>query len=284
MGWGSFTVSGGRFVRIAVILVVGLTVIGAGADAGKHTFTRLAEGIEMAEFPVPGRRISADTMLVVVRIDPTKYSFKLVGITNTKEREGLTTREWCEEYGLVGAVNAGMFHEDYRTHVGYMRAGDHVNSSKVNDYMSVAAFDPVRSGSPAFRIFDLENVSVGVIKEGYRSLVQNLRLIKRPGENRWSKQEKMWSEVALGEDEAGRMLWIFCRAPLTMYELNRLLLSLPIDLVCAQHLEGGPEAQLYLVAGETQLEMVGSFESGFHPSDENFRAWPVPIVIGIVKK
>ncbi len=220
-------------------------------------------------------------MLVVVRIDPTKYELRMIGVSNTEEREGLTAREWCGKHELIGAVNAGMFHEDYRTHVGYMRSGDHVNSGKVNDYMSVAAFDPVRSDSPPFRIFDLENVSVDVIKDGYRSLVQNLRLIKRPGENRWSKQEKMWSEVALGEDEAGRMLWIFCRAPLSMHDFNRLLLSLPIDLVCAQHLEGGPEAQLFLEAGEMELEMVGSFESGFHPSDGNFRAWPVPNVIGI---
>jgi len=54
-----------------------------------------------------------------------------------------------------------------------------------------------------------------------------------------------------------------------MHDLNKELLASGIGLVAAQHLEGGPEAQLYLNAGGVQLEMFGSFETSFKENDTN---------------
>jgi hypothetical protein len=51
--------------------------------------------------------------------------------------------------------------------------------------------------------------------------------------------------------------------------------------VAAQHLEGGPEAQLYINMGGTELEVVGSYETDFNESDDNDRAWPIPNIIGL---
>ena len=92
------------------------------------------------------------------------------------------------------------------------------------------------------------------------------------------------TEAALGEDSEGRILFIYCRSPYSMYDLNEALLSLPLGLVSAQHLEGGPEAQMYVDFGETHLELYGSYESGFNEDDDNDVAWPIPNVIGITKK
>ena len=66
-----------------------------------------------------------------------------------------------------------------------------------------------------------------------------------------------------------------------MHDLNEILLELPIDLVCAQHLEGGPEAQLVVRSPNLDLELVGSYETGFADNDGNTRIWPIPNVIGI---
>ena len=41
-------------------------------------------------------------------------------------------------------MNAGMFDSDHKTHVGHLGSKVHVNSSHVNKYMSVAAFDPMK--------------------------------------------------------------------------------------------------------------------------------------------
>ncbi|HEV2965243.1 MAG TPA: hypothetical protein VG649_25685, partial [Candidatus Angelobacter sp.] len=69
--------------------------------------------------------------------------------------------------------------------------------------------------------------------------------------------------------------------PFSMHDLNRELLSSGIGLVAAQHLEGGPEAQLYLHVGKVEQEMFGSYETKFNPNDANPAAWPIPNVIGV---
>jgi len=178
-----------------------------------------------------------------------------------------------------------MFGTDYTTHVGYLVSKGHVNNNHVNRYLSVAAFNPKKGkkGLPEFRIFDLDDpgTTMDTIRDNFSSIVQNLRLIKRPEENRWRQQGKRWSEAALGEDHSGRALFIFSRTPFTMYDLNRELLSLGIGLVAAQHLEGGPEAQLYLRIGNVVREMFGSYETSFQENDGNAAAWRIPNVIGI---
>ena len=181
----------------------------------------------------------------------------------------------------MAAINAGMYQADYRTHSGYMRADGTVFSRGTNGYLSAAAFDPVNPKDPPFRLFDLDVDPLAEVLPRYRRVVQNLRLIKRPGENRWSSQERRWSEAALGEDHEGRVLLIFCGTPLLLDRLNEALLSLPLGLVAAQHLEGGTQAQLFIAAGGQTIELVGEYEGIFSAPDPQRPAWPIPNVIGI---
>jgi len=65
-----------------------------------------------------------------------------MGVNQPKEESARTAREWCETHKLTAAINAGMFAENYRTHVGYLKFRDHLNNSHINSYQSVMAFDP----------------------------------------------------------------------------------------------------------------------------------------------
>jgi hypothetical protein len=69
-----------------------------------------------------------------------------------------------------------------------------------------------------------------------------------------------------------------------MHDLNRVLLSAGIGLVAAQHLEGGPEAQLYFHVGGVEREMFGSFETAFMENNGNTAAWPIPNIFGVRPK
>lgn len=280
-------------LAISLLLLLIAPCIGAVSTSGttpapihaspSTPWQTLAPGLEFGTFSAAAPP-ATDGAIRILRIDPSRWDFDLVGLSSTGETGGRTAREWCSSRKLTAAINAGMFGTDQRTHVGYMRASDHLNSGQVNGYQSVAAFDPKPGRTaPGFRIFDLDapGVKMESILRDYGSVVQNLRLIRRPGLNRWARQEQRWSEAALGEDASGRALFIFCRAPLTMRDLNRRLLSLGIGLVAAQHLEGGPEAQLYLRVGEVTFEGFGSFETGFQENDSNAMAWPIPNVLGI---
>jgi len=222
--------------------------------------------------------------ITVLRIDAHLWELQAIGPSSTGEKTNHTAREWCEAHQLSAAINAGMYKTDEKTHVGFMRFREHTDNSRTNNYQSVAAFDPHDSAShPPFRIFDLDapQVSMQSILADYDSAIQNLRLIKRPGANQWSQQTRMWSEAALGEDESGRALFIFSRTPFSMHDLNEELLAAGIGLVAAQHLEGGPEAQLYIHAGKFELEQFGSYEASFVENDSNARPWPIPNVLGV---
>jgi hypothetical protein len=263
---------------IATLILVRFVL---ASDAG---WLRLDDGLELGRFKAYEYTAFGDSVITILRIDPQRWDLKLVSLAATPETSTLTARDWCAHYGLAAAINAGMFHEDYRTHSGYLRCGPDVNNPQCNRYKSIAAFSPKRDSLPPFRIFDFDSLDIAPLAADYSCLIQNLRLIDRAGQNRWSPRPKQWSEAALGEDTQGRILFIFCRSPYSMYDLNNILLSLPIDLVCAQHLEGGREAQLYFKSSDMELELTGSYETDFSDSDDNSQAWPIPNVLGIVKK
>jgi hypothetical protein len=271
----------GSGVFLSVLLIGLLPGLVAGTNPNWQT---LAPGMELTYVSTDKPRPAGDSRIVVLRIDPKLWELSAMGVSQTGESAGHTARTWSEKHKLVAAINAGMFETDQRTHLGYMRSGGHIYSGHQNKYQSVAAFDPRDSKDiPRFHIFDLDSpgVTFESIRQNYESAIQNLRLVKRPGSNQWAQQDKKWSEAALGEDDAGRILFIFSRSPFSMHDLNQVLLAAGVGLVAAQHLEGGPEAQLYLHVSGFELEMFGSYESAFRENDTNSIPWPIPNVLGV---
>lgn len=244
----------------------------------------IAPGMDLRYVTAKKPSSVADSRIVILRMDPSQWQLEAVGITQTSESSGHTARAWSQSHNFSAAINAGMFATDYKTHLGYMGSASYVNNSHPNAYQSVAAFEPRESKSlPAFRIFDLDAPGIHFpdIQRDYTSVLQNLRLVKRSGLNQWPQQERKWSEAALGEDDAGRILFIYSRSPFSMHDLNEELLAAGIGLVAAQHLEGGPEAQLYLHVGNVEMELFGSYETPFKENDSNASAWPVPNILGV---
>jgi uncharacterized protein YigE (DUF2233 family) len=272
------------FAARALLALAALLGLPPATRAGEVAWRELRPGLELATLPARATRSDGDAAITVLRIDPKSWELVLAGVADGDGETTRSAREWAQRRQLTAAINAGMFATDYRTHIGYMASASATNNGRVNAYESVAAFDAVDPArTPRFRIHDLdaEGVEFADLRRDYRGLVQNLRLIKRPGVNRWSQQPRQWSEAALGEDASGRALFLFARAPFSMHDFNRELLAAGIDLVAAQHLEGGPEAQLYIDAGGTELELLGSFETAFREDDANDVAWPIPNVLGI---
>jgi len=267
---------------IALVLALSAGAVTPHTTRWQHLAPGMALGSLDAKTPSP----VGDSKIIVVRIDPARWKLDLIGRSSTGDTAGQTAREWADAHDLAVAINAGMFGSDSKTHVGFMQCRGHVYSRRVNSYQSVAAFDPRIPENPPFRIFDLDEpgITMQTIRQDYTSVVQNLRLIKRPGNNRWSQQDKRWSEAALGEDKDGRILLIFSRSPFTMHDLNRELISADIGLTALQHLEGGPEAQLYLKVDELELELFGSYETSFRENDGNSAPWPIPNVLGIRRR
>jgi len=277
---------------LLVLLAAGALSCGIDAAPGRSPasgpgWKALEPGLELGVFPMPKKSEVGGSQLTVLRIDPARWELELVGRSAGHGAKGATAREWCRARGLVAGINAGMFATDYVTHVGHLRSRDRVLSAHRNAYRSVAAFHPRRDELPRFRIFDLDAPGArwDSITDGYRSAAQNLRLIRRPGVDVWDpKVTDAWSEAALAEDSEGRILFLFCRSPYTMHEFNHQILTLGIGIVAAQHLEGGPEAQIYVRAGGEEVERFGSFETSFQENDSGSHSWPIPNVLGIRRR
>lgn len=253
--------------------------LGAVAQAGAVEWRVLQPGVELTEVSLGG-----EAVLHAVRIDPgvTELGLFRVAVVGGEPR---TAGEWCREQDLAVAVNLGMFREDRRSHAGYLKQDGVVQSSRwAKDYLSALVLGPKDPLLPFARLVDLDVPEERALVEVYGTVVQNLRLIKGPGRNVWSRREQRWSEAAVAEDRRGRLLFLFCRAPFAMAEFNDLLLAAQMEIVRAHHVEGGPEASLSVHAGGVDLDLCGSYETGFYPSDENRRQWALPNVLGVRRR
>jgi hypothetical protein len=235
----------------------------------------LQPGVERAELPF------GKSVLRVVRIDPSKAELDF-GLLSREGGEKRTASRWAEERGFVVAINAGMFEMDHRSNVGRLVAGKHENNPRWKSaYQSALVFGPLKEGLPKAQVLDLDAPGAREVASSYSSLVQNLRLIKSPGVSVWKKNGRAWSEAAVAQDKAGRILFLFTRAPFEMAEWNQLLLATPLEVVRAFHVEGGPEASLSIHHGGAVQDWCGSYETGFTENDGNAEQWPLPNVLGV---
>ena len=256
--------------RFIAGLLIWSAVAAAPCGAAPVAWKVLKPGVEYAAIP-----IASGQPLHVVRVDPARATLVAATASETGT-EPQTAGQWCRASHLSVAINLGMFNADHRTHTGYLRTGRHVNSAEWNAYKSVLAVRP-RSA----QWFDLEGSIPVTTLDQYEIVVQNLRLIARPGKNVWAANDRKWSEAALAIDSSHRLLFIFSRAPYTMRDFNALLLSLPLGIESAMHLEGGPEASLSVHVGSFNLDLCGSYETGFMENDRNGVQWPIPNVLGV---
>jgi hypothetical protein len=246
------------------------------AEAAPPRFMAVAAGVEYAELST-----AAGDSFHVVRVDPRKARLRAV-MASGIDRRPRTAAAWCQSQRLVAAINLGMYLDDHLSNVGHAHSGAHVNQKRwVQKYQSALAFGPRRADLPAAAIVDLDTPDARQRLGEYDTVIQNLRLIRGRGRNAWGPQPRKWSEAAVAIDGAGQVLFVFARAPHSMHDFNRLLLALPLDVVAAMHVEGGPEASLS-VRGPVRIDLNGSYETGFNENENETAQWAIPNVLGVV--
>lgn len=240
-------------------------------------------GLELAEFDAPVRSITGDSRITILRIDPQQYDFCLISAKETHERPK-TVRSWVKSKKLIAAINAGMYLKDHLTNTAFMQNNDFVNNPKITADNTIFACNPVDSTVPRVQIIDRECQDWEILKKQYHTFSQGIRMVDCRQQNKWQKQDKIWSMAAIGKDKKGNMLFIISRSPYSVHDFINILLGLPIDLYNAMYLEGGPEASFYLEHKGVKVEKFGSYETGFMENDGNDDFWEIPNVIGIKKR
>lgn len=275
-----------RTIRILMVLVV-LAPVASAAETGDHSrspWQVLEPGLELGEFRSPQKSDSGDSIIRVLRIDPERFSLRLMNASATPDGKLLTAREWVTQRNLVAAINASMYQTDYRTSVSLMKTKTHTNNPWLSKDRSILAFNPLIADLPGVQIIDRECDDFPSLREKYGTLVQSIRMISCRGKNVWTQQPKKWSTAAIGTDEAGKVLFVHVRSPYSTHDLINILLALPLGIRRAMYTEGGLEAQLSIRAGEKVFDFVGSQETGYREVGDTTRARPIPNVIGVVRK
>ncbi len=243
----------------------------------------LQPGVELASIPAGTMPSGKAGLLYVVRVDAERAKVA-VGIASEGKTGVRTAGEWCRASRFAVAINLGMYQTDHRSNVGYLRHGRHVNNPRWNSYRSAVAIHPSKPSLPPVLWLDLGSSKPDPRLAGYEIVVQNLRLISKERKNVWSRSDRRWSEAALAIDSRGRLLFLFSRAPYGMRDFNDLLLKLPLDIAGAMHVEGGPEASLSIHVPGLDLDLSGSYETGFLSDDSNAQQWAIPNVLGVVRE
>ncbi len=265
-------------------------IAGPGATAGPDSTARpdppaaaaegwsiLLPGLELGDF-ASSRALGGDGRIRILRIDPARWRLRLFNASAPSEGRPLTAREWATRHHLAAAINASMYQTDMRSSVSLMRTAGHVNNPRLSKDRAVLAFDPLDAALPPAQIIDRECQDLDAIGPGYGTLVQSIRMISCRGANVWATQPRAFSTAAIGVDARGRVLFIHARAAHTTHDLIDALLGLPIAIKGAMYAEGGREAQLFVRAGDREMEFLG--ESGGAARGANL-AWPIPNVVGV---
>lgn len=245
----------------------------------------VSPGVERARVPLAPPGDTGSGVLTALRLDLA--AVELVVLVGDERRP--TAEERLIENDLVAAINAGMFADDWHTHEGRLTVGDRSLGRDRDDYQSVSVWGPRRPGLPPFQLVDLDETpprgpALDALEADYTVVNQNLRLIKAPRDNRWARstETRSWSEAALAIDSAGRPLLLFSATPFVQRDWNDRVLSIPeLDVVAAQHLDGGPPAQLSYRDGAAVVTLHGTHETGM---SDNARAGPLPFVLGVAPR
>jgi phosphodiester glycosidase len=268
-------------VAAGLLVLSPLACATSGNEQPLGAWRHLQPGVEYARFELPNPPSIGPNRLHVVRVDPRMAPLDAF-LATERDGERRTAGDWCRQERLAVAINMGMFAEDGLTNVGYLRSGSRTNNARWNGYRSVLGLGPKRAGAPPALWVDRDPpTSTAAPFDQYRVVVQNLRLIRFPGQNCWKADTRRWSEAAVGMDKRGRLLFMFTRRPLSMDEFNRAVLGLPLEVVQAMHVEGGPEASLSVHAAGVDLDLCGSYETDFREDDTNSAQWPIPNVLGV---
>ncbi len=268
-----------RCATMALAFVLAPVLFALPAES--EGWTTLAEGLMLGEF-LPARKSPvADEAVLVLRVDPSRYSLRLLSAMEHGERSR-TIRRWCEEFGLLAAINAGMYQSNLRS-TGYMRNYGHVNNPGINPaYGAFFLFNPKDPALPPVRWVDSRRDKgwEGLLRQ-YESVVQNYRMISDGRKVKWPEQDKAHSTAALGMDRSGHVLFILSRAPYTPHDFIDILLSLPIQIREAMYLEGGDEAALCLRRDRGWVERAGINGPLVLQPPESPR---IPNVIGVLNR
>jgi hypothetical protein len=224
--------------------------------------------------------------VTVLRIDPKRFEVRLLCARAEPGHRLRTTRQWCVERGALAATNAGMFMTDGLTACGLMRSAGYVNNPSLRRDQSVFVADPSDPALPPAQILERDAPDFQRLLGLYRTAAQNIRIVaSRPVPHVvWQNKSGKWTQAAVGQDDHGRILFLYSAVSRNPADLAAALLQVPLGLRSLMHTEGGPTAALCVRAAGVDREWAGGAGSADPPSAASAPAEVVPNVLAVFRR
>jgi hypothetical protein len=268
-------------------LVVILTSQGLAGEEREGGWKKLQPGLWLQIFePRTQTKTGEERLYIsVLKIDPEQYNFYLL-TASEKDEQRKTLPEWMETHDLHAVINASMFWKDQQTSTGFMKNYDHVNNAYIHPkYEGFLVFNPIYDRLPEIQIIDREHhENWRELLGKYNTVVQSYRMISLKGKNVWEQGSKKYSVASVGITNSGYVLFIFCQTPITIHDVNEVLLTLPLNLKACIFAEGGPTAGLVVFAHNNSIQGWKGTSEFFLWSDAPSSFVQIPNVIGIRPK
>lgn len=219
-------------------------------------------------------------MIEVLRVDPARFELRLLSANSMPGHGPRTPDRWLEDMHAIAVLNASMYMTDGLTSVALMRSRGRVNNPTLGRGMAVVLADPRESGLPPARIAEMDRPGFDSLLAQYRTAVQDLRIIASSPMPHvvWKGSAQTWSQAAIGQDAAGRILFLYSRAPHNPARLGNALLHTDLQLRVLAHVEGSSPAALALSVGRLRKVWYGERSS---PLDAASGAEAVPNVFAV---
>ncbi len=256
----------------------------AGAQEAPPLDVAPGRTIERVRLPRAPEVDVGDRVATIVRVDLARYRFSF--LTEARDGRRRPLDAWVRDHGLAGGINAGMFLPDGRTCGFLQERGQVLNTRRPAHWDAVIGFDPLRAGGAAFAIGGAGCPGgLDAMRGTHGSLLQSAHvLIDCAGRARTDWRTSRYSMAALGADREGRAVLVHVRTPYRMHLLARTLADLDLGIRGLVYMEGGPEASIVVRAGGEHLALMGSYEDGFWPRDDNHEMWDLPNVVGFAPR
>lgn len=245
------------------------------------------QGIDTALLSYTVKKSDGYTRLIhvhILKIDSTLFDFQLF----SSRWEGVrakSMREWAEEKGLAAAINACMYQTDGLTSTGYMRSGEKLNNRHIaKKYGSFFVSGPCCPGLPQASVLDRQSDDWQALLPLYKNVVQNFRLMGQNGEQLWPENGPRHAVAAVAEDHEGRILFLLCSEPVSVYDFVEALNAFPdLALKSAMYVEGGSDAALLMKKNGKPLLVNGLSPAGYMLSNRGDEI-PLPNIIGVKRR
>jgi hypothetical protein len=269
-----------------VVILIFFSLFCTDSVAETNAWEKLDEGLFLGKFDPKKKSRVCKSKIIILKIDPKLYSFKLLSASE-HGRKPRTARQWGNEFGLVGAINASMYQNvDFLKSTGYMKNYRHFNNSHINKkFSSFLVFNPIDSSLPGVQIIDrrVQKNWKSLMKK-YHTVVQNYRMISKGKKRGWPQREVLYSTAAIGVDRENDVLFVLSPSPYSVHDFILILLSLPINIKNAMYVEGGPEASVYLKIDDKEMKWAGSCQTDFTEQDDPEKGYKLPNIVGVVKQ